>query len=38
MIDDEKPEFIDMFEAGFNNLQDICFRDNEGLYGNLSNY
>ena len=38
MIDDEKPEFIDMFEAGFNNLQDICFRDNEGLYGNLSIY
>ena len=35
MIDDEKPELIDMFEAGFNNLQDICFRDNEGLYGNL---
>lgn len=33
MIDDEKPEFVDMFEAGFNNLQDICFRENEGLYG-----
>lgn len=35
MVDDEKPEFIDMYEAGFNNLQDICYRENEGLYGIL---
>jgi len=33
LMDKEKPEFFDMFEAGFNNLQDINFRDDEGLYG-----
>ncbi len=35
MIDDEKPELIEMVQAGFNNLQDICYRENEGLYGKL---
>jgi WD40 repeat protein len=31
----EKPEFLffDMFEAGFNNLQDINYIQDEGLYG-----
>jgi len=36
MIDDEKPELIDMFEVGWNNLQDLCYKD-EGLYGNRNN-
>lgn len=34
MIDDERPEFIDMFEVGWNNLQDFVYKE-EGLYGIL---
>lgn len=32
MIDNEKPEFIDMFDLGWNNLQDLVYKE-EGLYG-----
>ena len=35
MIDDEKPEFIDMFDLGWNNLQDLVYKEEEGLYGKL---
>jgi len=34
MIDYEKPEFIDMYDLGWNNLQDLVYKE-EGLYGNL---
>lgn len=33
MIDDEKPQLIDMFELGWNNLQDLIYKENQGLYG-----
>lgn len=35
MVDDAKPVLLDMFEVGWSNLQDMIYKEHDGIYGKI---